>query len=421
MGLRFRKSFKAGPFRITASKSGVSTSFGGKGARITKTASGKTRTTISIPGTGLSYVSETGKKRKPKFQNYSPEYLAAVEMVQAEKEQEAWMAANKRKLRKKPKPPKEQELSISAVKRTGILFVIVGIPLSLLFLPVGLAVLAYGVYQIIKAPTVLEKMKALQASEVEKYQVALAEWEAQQGDESVKPASPVAGSHAHPSASGEGIRCVKYSVKGKNPASGRRKTVMVVSDSSASLTDVQERSGLLPPYDVEQIELSPPSEAQIRYASKLGFAFPPDATSSDATIFLTRAEAGLPLMQPVAPEWMVRYVIGKGIFVPAYANSDEVSASYLFGCSKRDKTAFFCMRVFCAVYGKRYCTLEEATPDEVSLFYEFADAFSENEEFSRSLDHYGADDLPLDRCIVPKRLKAFNLASAYLEERELKP
>lgn len=182
MGLRFRKSFKAGPFRITASKSGVSTSFGGKGARITKTASGKTRTTISIPGTGLSYVSETGKKRKPKFQNYSPEYLAAVEMVQAEKEQEAWMAANKRKLRKKPKPPKEQELSISAVKRTGILFVIVGIPLSLLFLPVGLAVLAYGVYQIIKAPTVLEKMKALQASEVEKYQVALAEWEAQQED-----------------------------------------------------------------------------------------------------------------------------------------------------------------------------------------------------------------------------------------------
>lgn len=51
MGLRYRKTFKAGPLRITASKSGVSTSIGGKGARITKIASGKTRTTLSIPGT----------------------------------------------------------------------------------------------------------------------------------------------------------------------------------------------------------------------------------------------------------------------------------------------------------------------------------------------------------------------------------
>lgn len=66
MGFRFRKSFKAGPFRATISKSGISTSFGVKGARITKKANGNTMSTIGIPGTGLSYVSETSNKSKKK-------------------------------------------------------------------------------------------------------------------------------------------------------------------------------------------------------------------------------------------------------------------------------------------------------------------------------------------------------------------
>lgn len=64
MGFRYRKSINlGGGFRINLSKSGVGYSWGTKGYRITKTASGKTRRTYSIPGTGLSYVSETGQNR----------------------------------------------------------------------------------------------------------------------------------------------------------------------------------------------------------------------------------------------------------------------------------------------------------------------------------------------------------------------
>lgn len=61
MGVRARKSFKAGPARVTFSKSGVSTSVGVKGVRVGKMANGKTRTTLSVPGTGISYVSESRK------------------------------------------------------------------------------------------------------------------------------------------------------------------------------------------------------------------------------------------------------------------------------------------------------------------------------------------------------------------------
>lgn len=64
MGFRFRKSINLGGVRVNLSKSGIGYSVGTKGARITKTANGRTRTTLSIPNTGLSYVSESSKKKK---------------------------------------------------------------------------------------------------------------------------------------------------------------------------------------------------------------------------------------------------------------------------------------------------------------------------------------------------------------------
>lgn len=64
MGFRIKKSIKAGPVRVNFSKSGVGYSVGGKGFRVTKKANGGVRTTTSIPGTGISYVSESGSGRK---------------------------------------------------------------------------------------------------------------------------------------------------------------------------------------------------------------------------------------------------------------------------------------------------------------------------------------------------------------------
>ena len=59
MGFRYRKSIRlGGGFRINISGSGIGYSWGVPGYRITKTANGKIRQTASIPGTGISYVSE---------------------------------------------------------------------------------------------------------------------------------------------------------------------------------------------------------------------------------------------------------------------------------------------------------------------------------------------------------------------------
>lgn len=60
MGLRIRKSINIGKhFRVNLSKSGVGFSAGVKGFRVTRTANGKYRKTVTLPGTGISYVDES--------------------------------------------------------------------------------------------------------------------------------------------------------------------------------------------------------------------------------------------------------------------------------------------------------------------------------------------------------------------------
>lgn len=66
MGFRFRKSIKVAPgVRVNLGKKSGSVSIGTKGARYTVSSTGKRTTTVGVPGTGLSHVS-TSSKRKSK-------------------------------------------------------------------------------------------------------------------------------------------------------------------------------------------------------------------------------------------------------------------------------------------------------------------------------------------------------------------
>lgn len=59
----FRKSKKIGPFRITASKSGLSASTGVKGLRISANSKGQIRRTVSLPGAGIRDTALVGSAR----------------------------------------------------------------------------------------------------------------------------------------------------------------------------------------------------------------------------------------------------------------------------------------------------------------------------------------------------------------------
>jgi len=81
MALRFRKSFKIAPgVRINLSKSGVSTSVGGKGITANLSKRG-TRLTTGIPGTGLS--SSTLYKSRHKAPAARPGEYSTAEWVTA--------------------------------------------------------------------------------------------------------------------------------------------------------------------------------------------------------------------------------------------------------------------------------------------------------------------------------------------------
>ncbi len=64
MGFHFRKSKKAGPFNFTLSKKGIGWSVGGKHVRFSNSATGRKSVRASIPGTGLSYSTSLGGKKK---------------------------------------------------------------------------------------------------------------------------------------------------------------------------------------------------------------------------------------------------------------------------------------------------------------------------------------------------------------------
>ncbi len=93
MGFKFRKSKKFGPARFTLSKRGLSSSIGGKGFRIGVNSRGKVRTTVSIPGTGISFSSTLGGKKRrgrrrvshsnsrPVYRDYSNQTTVSNELV----------------------------------------------------------------------------------------------------------------------------------------------------------------------------------------------------------------------------------------------------------------------------------------------------------------------------------------------------
>lgn len=82
MGFRFRRSARLGPLRFNFSKSGLSSiSVGGRGAsfNIPVSRTGGARTTVGLPGTGLSWsVEHSAAQGLPNSRRLRPVQLEAL-------------------------------------------------------------------------------------------------------------------------------------------------------------------------------------------------------------------------------------------------------------------------------------------------------------------------------------------------------
>lgn len=89
MSIRFRKSIKIVPgIKMNLSKTGASLSLGGRGATVNLSSRG-VRTTYSIPGTGISYVSQTKSGKSGKINSNSTINRSAYkELLRQQKEED---------------------------------------------------------------------------------------------------------------------------------------------------------------------------------------------------------------------------------------------------------------------------------------------------------------------------------------------
>ncbi len=90
MGFGFRKSFKIAPgVRFNVSSRGVGASVGVKGLRYSVNSRGQRRTTVSLPGTGLSYTSTSGGSNSRGNRNYqTSSYQRQAELNRLQKERD---------------------------------------------------------------------------------------------------------------------------------------------------------------------------------------------------------------------------------------------------------------------------------------------------------------------------------------------
>lgn len=209
------------------------------------------------------------------------------------------------------------------------------------------------------------------------------------------------------------IIAVTYEVTGKNPKTKRKKSQLVTVSKGTSNDEIIKRSGLEEPCEIEILE-DPPTSAQILYAKKLGIKIPEDATSQDVSIFITRAKNNEPIYQKKANKEVLDILINKlGIYVPSYANDDELNGYYWADMSKAEKYAYFAMRVYAENVGKNYRFLFESTNSEQEMFKDFSEKYIGNSEFENSFNCYSFSDIPLNGRIK-KKLKAYQIVVEFL-------
>lgn len=210
------------------------------------------------------------------------------------------------------------------------------------------------------------------------------------------------------------IACVWYKVTGINPNTNRRKSETFPWIKGAPVEDIEKASGLLGPYECEQLPDRMPSDAQLGYARRIGVMIPKDATMEDASIFLTRKENDKPLHQVGVAEWLIKkYICELKVYIPLYASLAEAHARYYYSLPVKERIIYFAMKVYDENKGTKYLFPHEATQVEQEKFKAFAEEYYRDNKFIESFERYGAEDLPIDGAIK-KRLKAYDMANSYL-------
>ena len=128
-------------------------------------ANGRTRATFSVPGTGISYVSESGAKKRRAAPVQKPQRIEWPEPVDLS----IYDQPDKVEAPKRPKDPKQPPKSKGAVRNVGVALAVVGLAVCVVSLPVGLIVVAIGAYRVAKAGDIYDAAVARYEQQISDY------------------------------------------------------------------------------------------------------------------------------------------------------------------------------------------------------------------------------------------------------------
>ena len=89
-------------------------------------------------------------------------------------------------------------------------------------------------------------------------------------------------------------RILRYKITGKNPGTRRRNTRRVLCGSWEAISDVETRTGFLPPF-THELEMPEVTEAQLELMKKLGVPMLDGMYRADASALIQHALDGVPL------------------------------------------------------------------------------------------------------------------------------
>lgn len=203
----------------------------------------------------------------------------------------------------------------------------------------------------------------------------------------------------------------RYKVKGKNPATNRLKTCIVIAKNNLTEKEIGLKSGFLEPYtvtiDSESFEERPPSKQQLDYANDLGILLPPNCTCADVSCLISK-ELGEDSNDFIS-NGLICFAGDNNLCLSPYAGICSATCRILNSLENRKCLIYFAYLIYCL---KTDCIVDDLRNSQYKdIFYEFGDTYINDTEF---FNHFSFEHTHIAHLISKKSFDRRNKNNAQI-------
>ena len=203
-----------------------------------------------------------------------------------------------------------------------------------------------------------------------------------------------------------------YNVRGVDQTSGKKAKLKIIARNEAAAEKEAVKRGLMSPYTFAEIDFEEPTDRQISYAEDLGVKIMAGMNRKDISALIDKHNDN----DTTPTDGLMTFAYEHDIYFSPYIGEHALCTLLFNELPVEDKTAFFCYAVHQSLTGERLGNLD--TSPARDLIYQFADIYSLDDSYQRSLDEYSGGDLVVfgeSQGGGSKRKKAYQDAKTYLD------